>query len=82
MKIQIRFNTEKEKTDPQLPAWRVLEDGHEALATHVEIRVPAFTSEDVLPSGMRKWHISCEGRAVWEDGKCTIVPPLDAASQA
>jgi len=70
--IKIRFNTEKEKTDPNLPAWRVLVNGQEKLATSVEIRVPSITTMDHLPAGQVKWHISCEGFATWQDQTCII----------
>lgn len=72
--IQIRFNTEKEKSDATAPPWRVLVNGHEFLALKVEIQVPTWTSEDILPSGQRKWHLSCKGEAHWDDSRrvCTI----------
>jgi hypothetical protein len=71
--IKLRFNTEKEKADQSLPAWRVLIDGVEHLATGVRIEAPIWTSEDILPTGQRKWHISSEGTVHWnEDGSCLI----------
>ncbi|MGZ3722715.1 MAG: hypothetical protein ACXVA9_07295 [Bdellovibrionales bacterium] len=73
-KIQLRFNTEKEKIDGTLPPWRVLVDGVEHLATAVRVEVPTWTSEDLLPNGQRKWHISCEGDISWDKAErtCTI----------
>lgn len=70
--IKIRFNTEKEKTDPSLPAWRVLVNGEERLAESVEIQVPCITTKDHLPTGQIKWHISCEGFAKWQGSQCII----------
>lgn len=73
MKIQIRFNTDREKKDGALPPWRVLIDGVEYLATDVRVETPTWTSEDVLPTGIKKWHISTEGQAHWDDsGRCVI----------
>jgi hypothetical protein len=66
--IKIRFNTEKEKVSKDLPAWRVVIDGVEHLAHHVRIEVPMETSEDTLPTGQLKWHLSCKGRVHWEGG--------------
>ena len=53
-RIQIRFNTEKEKVSRELPAWRVLVDGKEFLAHAVRIEVPMWTSEDILATGEKK----------------------------
>jgi hypothetical protein len=72
MKIQIRFNTDKEKLDPNAPAWRVLIEGEEHLAEKVEIMVPTWTSEDTLPDGRKKWHLSCEGKVHWFGKGCKI----------
>jgi hypothetical protein len=75
VKIQIRFNTERLKeTGKSLPEWRVLEDGKERLARRIEIRVPAWTTEDEIAPGVIKWHITCEGRTNWDDRKqeCVI----------
>ncbi len=66
--IKLRFNTDKEKVSRDLPAWRVVIDGVEHLAHHVRIEVPMETSEDMLPTGQLKWHLSCVGRPHWEDG--------------
>lgn len=71
-KIQIRFNTEKERIDNRVPAWRVLVDGQEHLAENVRVEVPMWTSEDLLPTGQKKWHLSCEGEVHWEDRSCII----------
>lgn len=72
--IQIRFNTDKERFNADAPAWRVLIDGQEHLARNVRVEVPMWTTEDVLPTGQRKWHLSCEGEAHWDapQGCCVI----------
>ncbi len=74
-RIQLRFNTDKEKKDASLPPWRVLIDGVEYLADQVFVNVPLQTSEDILPSGEKKWHVSCEGAVEWRDRVCHIVAP-------
>jgi hypothetical protein len=70
--IQIRFNTDKEKIDAKLPPWRVLVDGVEHLADSVRIEVPTRTTEDILPTGQKKWHISCEGELHWDSREAVI----------
>lgn len=72
--IQIRFNTDKEKVSASAKAWRVLIDGVEFLAKDVRVEVPMWTSEDILPNGLKKWHLSCEGEVFWDEpgGNCTI----------
>jgi hypothetical protein len=71
--IQIRFNTEKEKIGAHLQSWRVIVDGEERLAEQIRIAVPSWTTEDIISTGQKKWHISCEGVPHWdEQGNCTI----------
>lgn len=65
MKIKIRFNTEKDKTDSSLPPWRVLIDDIEHLAEHVIIQVPASTTHDEIQPG--SMHISCAGAVSWHN---------------
>lgn len=78
--IQIRFNTDKERVNEQLPAWRVLVDGVEKLAREIRVEVPMWTSQDQLPDGRIKWHLSCRGYAVWDeaDGLCHILQAPDS----
>ena len=71
--IQVRFNTEKEERNKNLPAWKIRVDGIEHLAEDVKIEVPAWTTEDVLPDGELKWHMSCEGVAVWNESHTACV---------
>lgn len=72
--VKIRFNTMWEQSDGQAFKWRVLVDGSEVLAKSVQLNVPSWTTEDVLPNGARKWHISCEGKVVEKDGHVVVVP--------
>lgn len=73
MQIKIRFNT-KHQDDPEGRKWRVLLNGEEFLAESVDIHTPSYTSEDLLPNGILKWHISTEGMPFWEGNKVSIHP--------
>lgn len=53
--IKIRFNTEN-KGDL---FWRVIIDDDEHLANSLNILCPTFTTQDTLPDGRVKFHISC-----------------------
>lgn len=76
MDIKIRFNTDKDKLNPELPPWRVVLDGVEHLAEKVIIQAPAWTSVDEIAPGKIKWHITCSGSVTWDEAKkeCTISP--------
>ena len=71
--VQIRFNTDKEKLNAGLPAWRVLVDGVEFLAESVRCEVPTWTTQDTLPTGQKKWHLSCEGEVHWDSPSQTCI---------
>ncbi len=66
--IKVRFNTKHTGTYK----WRVLIDGDERLAKSVRILVPCESSEDLLPSGEIKHHLTCVGKPEWNDGIVTI----------
>lgn len=70
--IQIRFNTEKDKTDASLPPWRVLVDGVEHLASEVHVEGGCWTSHDEISPGLWKWHITCHGQVRWDNQICRI----------
>lgn len=73
MLVKIRFNTEVLKTpELQPPEWRVLYEGCEHFAREVSIEVPCWTTQDVLPEGVTKWHFSCEGKPEWDGEKLRI----------
>lgn len=59
--IQIRFNTEYREGASTVFKWRVLVDGSEEGAREVKIKVPSWTTTDLLETGIVKHHISCEG---------------------
>jgi hypothetical protein len=73
--VKVRYNTEKNKLDKTLPAWRVIVNGVEHLADNVTVETKAWTSEDEIQPGLLKFHISCEGSVVWDAEKknCRIV---------
>lgn len=74
MNIKIRYNTDKDKVDATLPAWRVLIDGVEHFADYVSIETPSWTTQDLIEENKLKWHLSCTGVPHWDDQKkkCTI----------
>jgi hypothetical protein len=59
--VKIHFNTQFESAESRDLKWRVLVNGDEVLARSVSIEVPCVTTEDLLPIGITKWHITCEG---------------------
>ena len=70
--LKIRFNT----LNNGCLFWRVIIDGEEYLADHVLIETNSKTTEDVLPNGDKKWHISVDYDSLkWEtkDSKKTLV---------
>ncbi len=70
MLIKIRFNTDTLKSpDAGLPEWRVLYEGAQHFARHIDIRVPSWTTRDEIEPGLWKWHMSCEGRPEWDVSK-------------
>lgn len=73
MRIMIRFNTDKEKTDATLPPWRVIIDGVEHLAESVSIETRSWTTLDEIAPGKMKWHITCDGTPRWDEDKKACV---------
>lgn len=76
MDIKIRYNTDKDKINSELPPWRVLINGVEHLAEQVICETRTWTTHDMVEQNKLKWHLSCEGIAYWDaDHKiCTIKP--------
>ncbi len=66
MLIKIRFNTDKDKLDANLPPWRVLINGVEHFAEKVTIKTASWTTLDEIEPNKFKWHITCEGQAIWD----------------
>lgn len=73
LRVRIRFNTQWESSAGGAYKWRmVFPDGSERLAKSISITVPSWTSEDLLPNGVTKWHVTCEGVVVEKDGHVVI----------
>ena len=70
--IQIRFNTKFKEAPSEDFKWRILVDGEEQLAKSLHILAPCYTTEDRLPTGELKYHLSCRGVLAWNDGHATI----------
>lgn len=63
-RLQIRYNIDNKGA----LFWRVIADNQEYLADFVNIQVPTFTSQDFLPDGSSKFHISCYYSELQWDG--------------
>lgn len=76
MDIKIRYNTDKDKINPDLPPWRVLINGVEHLAEQVIFETRSWTTQDIVEENKLKWHLSGNGIPHWDaDHKvCTIKP--------
>lgn len=72
MEVKIRFNTDKDKINAQLPPWRVIIANKEFLAEKVEIQVNSWTTLDEIEPGKFKWHITCFGQPKWNERECII----------
>jgi len=70
--IQIRFNTKFKEAPSEDFKWRILIGGEEQLAKSILILAPCFTTEDLLPTGELKYHLSCRGTLTLLDGHATI----------
>ena len=70
--IQIRFNTKFKEAPSEDFKWRILVDGEEFLAKSLLIKAPCVTSEDQLPTGELKYHLSCRGIGQWRDGHAGV----------
>ena len=66
--IQVRFNT---KANGSPLVWRVVVDGNEILAEHVEIHGSCY-SEESLVSGEKKYNIACHGTVEFVENKAVI----------
>jgi len=67
--LGIRFNTENKGSD----FWRIITEEGEQFAESVAIQVPTFTTQDTLPDGRTKWHLSCfYNELVWSGTKLIV----------
>jgi|LakMenE18May11ns_1017448.scaffolds.fasta_scaffold9237078_2 hypothetical protein len=70
-KVKIRYNTNATEAD-QLH-WRVLINGNETLASHVEVNTKLWSTKDFIEGVGYKWHLTCESDNIqWQGDKCII----------
>lgn len=67
--IQVRYN---QKCGNSPLVWRVIIDGEEYLASHVEIHGWVY-SESSMVEGERKMNLACRGRVKWYDTQVVIM---------
>jgi len=74
--IKIRYNT---LCNDGKNYWRILVDGKEHICSHIDIKIPVQTTQDVVFDQYRnceveKHHISCKANSIlWEEDKITII---------
>jgi hypothetical protein len=66
--IQIRYNTKVGNGDLH---WRVIADGQETLASHIEIRGYVY-GESSFVDGEKKMNIACDGKIYWHGTRAEI----------
>lgn len=71
--IRYRFNTKADESPGGDWFWRIIfENGdgfREVLAKRLEVFVPSFSKEDIMPVVGRKFHMACNGQfRLEEDG--------------
>lgn len=68
--VKLRYNHDHEGS---LLRWRILIDGKEFKAERVEFHVKTWTTEDTLPSGEVKYHVSAIANDVRWEGNVVVV---------
>ena len=66
--IQIRYNT---KNNGGPLKWRIIVDGDEALASHVEIYGHIY-SEQTMVDGVEKMNLACDGKIYWSGDQVQV----------
>lgn len=66
--FQIRYNT---KNNGGPLKWRIIADGEEHLASHVEIHGYVY-GESSLVDGDQKMNIACDGKIYWNGTRASI----------
>lgn len=66
--FQIRYNTKVGNGDLH---WRVIVDGEETLASHIEIQGYVYGESSVV-DGDQKMNIACDGKIYWQGTRATI----------
>jgi len=66
--IQIRYNT---KNNGGPLKWRIIIDGEETLASHVEIYGHIY-SEQTMVDGIEKMNLACDGKIYWNGDQVQV----------
>lgn len=66
--IQVRYNTKVGDTNLH---WRVIVDGKETLASHIEIHGYVYGESSVV-DGDQKMNIACDGKIYWHGTRAEI----------
>jgi len=64
-KFQIRFNTQSKLDSDK---WRIVSDSGEILVSNIIIDSKTYTTKDHIEDVGDKWHISCTGNLMVENG--------------
>lgn len=67
--FQIRYNTKVGDGDM---VWRIIADGEETLASHIEIRGYVY-GELSFVNNDRKMNIACDGKIYWHGTRAEII---------
>ncbi len=67
--IQVRYNTKVGEGDLH---WRVIIDGEEKLASHIEIHGYMY-GESSIVNGDQKMNIACDGKIYWHGTRAEII---------
>lgn len=67
--IQVRYNTKVGDGDLY---WRVIVDGEETLASHIEIHGYMY-GESSFVNGDKKMNIACDGKIYWHGSRAEII---------
>ncbi len=76
--IQVRYNT---KNNGGPLKWRVIIDGEEFLASHIEINGRVY-GESSFVDGVEKINIACDGEIFWNNTDAKITTANPTASKA
>jgi hypothetical protein len=66
--FQIRYNT---KNNGGPLKWRIIADGEETLASHIEIKGYMYGESSVV-DGDQKMNIACDGKIYWQGTRAKI----------
>ena len=67
--FQIRYNT---KNNGGPLKWRIIADGQESLASHIEIHGYVYGESSVVDNDL-KMNIACDGKIYWHGDRAEII---------